>query len=198
MTFIGKTASQMSCLRDTYNLLHLRLFIRHLPITPSGLLLLVITGGELNHTHLKTTPTGHRHTKYMMESLLITVSLSQTPTTECRAPTIDLLDRRPTITSDPTALLLTALNQEEEEEEEAATGGALEQETESLSPDHPNGRPVTPDHLSHSGDPQSLTRERISSTLPLKTGGIIIFLLTEMERLTHLQFVSEFVLSYIL
>ena len=103
-----------------------------------------------------------------MESPLITVSLSQTPTTECRAPTIDLLDRRPTITSDPTALLLTALNQEEEEE--AATGGALEQETESLSPDHPSGRPVTPDHLSHSGDPQSLTRERISSTLPLKTG----------------------------
>ena len=29
-----------SCLRDTYNLLHLRLFIRHLPITPTGLLLL--------------------------------------------------------------------------------------------------------------------------------------------------------------
>ena len=106
-----------------------------------------------------------------MESPLITVSLSQTPTTECRAPTIDLLDQRPTIISDPTALLLTALSQEEEEEEEeAATGGALEQETESLSPDHPNGRPVTPDHLSHSGDPQSLTRERISSTLPLKTG----------------------------
>ena len=90
-----------------------------------------------------------------MASLLFTVSLSQTPTTECRALTIDLLDRRPTVTSDPTALLLTAPSQEEEEE--AATGGALEQETESLSPDHPSGSPETPGHLSHSGDPQILT-----------------------------------------